>query len=169
MSAYFLTNILMMAAGLAFAASHSIEARKAGLAFLAGWLFFIAAWLPDGWNPRDIIYSVSGDKIKSPQLWIASDTILMIYIAILAIRQWWGIVIVLSLAVQIAFHVTRIMDVFDFATYSNILDKIFIVQIAVFLVLGWPNVRDRLRHFVGSKFRPYGLHREGASPIVPKD
>lgn len=151
----------MMAAGLVFAASHSIEGKKVGIAFLAGWLFYISAWLPDGYAPRDIIYAVSGDKLKSPQLWMASDIIVLLYIAILARRQWWGVVLILTFSVQIASHVMRIMDYFDFATYSNILDKIFIVQIAVFIALGWPNVRDRVIDFTRSKWHSHPVHKKG--------
>lgn len=157
MTPYLVINIVVMAAGLISAAFYSSEARKAAIAFFIGWLFYVSAWLPDGYNPRDIIYIGTGEKIASPQLWSMMDCVVALYIAYVGFPKWWSLVLWLSFTVQINFHILRLVDVFDFQTYSSILDKIFIIQIAVFLVLGWPNVRSRIAHIIANHRRPHSV------------
>lgn len=142
MNSFLIANAIACAAAIWFAAHHSMEARKSAIALTIGWLFYISAWLPDGYNPRDIIYIGTGEKIASPQLWAMMDCVVSLYIAYIAFPKWWSLVLWLSFTIQINFHILRLLEVFDFQTYSSILDNIFVLQIAVFLVLGWPNVRN---------------------------
>lgn len=150
-------NGIACAAAIWFAAHHSMEAKRAAIALAIGWLFYVSAWLPDGYNPRDIIYIGTGEKIASPQLWSMMDCVVALYIAYVGFPKWWSLVLWLSFTVQINFHILRLVDVFDFQTYSSILDKIFIIQIAVFLVLGWPNVRSRIAHIIANHRRSHSV------------
>lgn len=161
MTFFLFTNIVVMAAGLISAAFHPLEARKAAIAFFIGWLFYISAWLPDGFNPRDIIYIGTGEKIASPQLWAMMDCVVALYIAYIGFPSWWSLVLWLSFTIQINFHILRLFDVFDFSTYSSILDKIFIIQIAVFLVLGWPNARNFIADTISHYRRSHSVATKG--------
>lgn len=161
MTPFLVINMIVMAAGLVSAAFHSLEARKCAIAFFIGWLFYISAWLPDGYSPRDIIYIGTGEKIASPQLWAMMDCVVSLYIAYIAFPKWWSLVLWLSFTIQINFHILRLLEVFDFQIYSSILDNIFVLQIAVFLVLGWPNVRNRIVDIISHYRRSASVTAKG--------
>lgn len=166
MTAEIAINGIACLAALWFARHHSAKALHCAIALTIGWMFYVSAWLPHGYTPNNIIKAWTGESVKSQILWAFCDFFVCAFIAERALTKWWGIVLYVSFAVQSALHVINLTDTIDFATYSNILDKIFIVQIAVFIALGWPNVRHRVIDFTRSKWHSHPVHKKGE--ILPK-
>jgi len=140
-------NGMLCLAGVYFARYHSMDAFRAAFALMLGWLFYVSAWIPDN-SPHFVIKRELGWDISSVELWSLCDCLVGLYILSLAWDKWWGLTLWASFTVQCCLHILRINEVFDFALYSSILDKIFLGQIVVFLFLGWPNVRNNISDII---------------------
>lgn len=131
------------------AVHHSSDAGKSASAIFLGFLFYICAWAPEGWSPRDIIFTLTGEKLKSQYLWMLCDYTVGMYIASLAIDRWWGLTLFISFMIQVCFHIAKIYDRMIFETAAFYVDKIFHVQLLIFFILGgkkpwidlWHNLR----------------------------
>lgn len=132
---------------------HSSDAVKSASAIFLGFLFYCCAWAPEGWSPRDIIFDLTGEKLKSQYLWMLCDYTVGMYIASLAIDRWWGTALFVSLMIQVCFHIAKIYGYMTFETAASYVDAIFYLQLLVFFLLGGKKPWSDLFHRTVGSFR----------------
>jgi hypothetical protein len=148
-----LVNGILCIIAVIVALYHSREAYLSSIALFLGFLFYITAWAPDGWNPRDIVFTLTGEKIKSAWFWIFGDYLVLMGIGALAIDTWWGCVLVLTFLSQISLHIFKIYDMIDSWYYLFSLDQLFHIQIMTFLVIGIPPTYRLLKQKITMIYR----------------
>ena len=147
----------MCAVGAFFAAHISMDGRRIGLAFLAGWIAYVSAWLPSInpaiQNPAELLGLES-----SRQIWATVDCLIGLYVIERATDKWWGISLFGTYSIQVAMHSLSFLHVIEDGLYFLILNWFFGAQVLIFILAGQHNVRDRLvgyfnhgRNAVGSR------------------
>lgn len=144
---------------------HSRIAFFGTIAIFIGFLFYCSAWAPDGFSPRDIVFALSGEKIPSAVFWALGDTVVMLIIAGIAIDRFWGMMVALLFMFQICLHILKIYHYIDRGFYQFFLDRIFNIQMLIFLLIGYGPTSLAI-----TRFRTHiatWLHRKGKSMRYP--
>lgn len=126
-----------------------------GLTILAGWLLYVAAWTPYApaiWLPW----------FSHTDIWAMTDLAIAAVILGVARDRWWAMALWGLLFTQILSHVCYQFFGLDFATYSTMLDALFLGQLSVFFMLGGGRIVD----FVSDSY-DHGWHVLRPSRTAP--
>ena len=107
---------------------------KAAIALFIGFLCYITAWAPWDLSPRDTVFALTGEKIKSAVFWAVFDYMVLLYIASIAIDRKLGLLLAFTYLIQVCLHVFRIYDMIPAGQHQLWLDFVFRIQILIFVV-----------------------------------
>lgn len=143
--AEFFTGLSMCAVALWFAAHSSISVRQCAVAFFFGWMAYVSAWSSDIHptlvSPASWLYA-HGFDAHSEDIWIVADVLCGLFVMERAALTWWGRSLWISYITQGAFHIWY-KNGLDWEIYQPILTGVFWGQVAIFIMVGMPHVRDR--------------------------
>lgn len=121
--------------------------------FAALWVMFEATY----YMPLTMLWNV-GVMLWPEDLWAMFDGIAGLLILAIGFRTWWGWTLWATYIIQEIMHMMyRQLGIWDYPLYGNALDKVFLIQAAVFLLGGSGGVAE----YVGGIYRSSavrGLH-----------
>lgn len=167
----FLINGAMCAAAVMVAAFSRHDRRELvaiGLLICANFMFCNLAYTP--YAPKYALAAIGFD-VSSKELWMLADTLVSAGALILAWHRWWGWVIWVLAWVQIFAHALRMDKLVDEFLYTDVLQIVLLIQLAVLFVIGGPGLVEFLHRSI-ARFRSRSRRRaeafvEGEGGKVP--
>lgn len=130
-----------------FAPKHN----RAGV--VQGAAIMLAAWFAYNsiWTPQSIAVALSstiGTQIEYEAVWSFTDALAAMVVMAAWGEQWWAIAIWATLTIQCSGHVASQFGITPWGPYRMLLDSVFTIQWAVFILIGGPGIVDRILHIL---------------------
>lgn len=122
------------------------------IGFVVGWLLFVTSWEPWG---AALLLSDAGIYTTSPEVWAIADATNGMLALRYGHRHWWGFALWFLYVAQCVMHVS-FLGGWSWGQYKTGLDATFLMQVAVFLMVGGKGVYDaglHIRTYVGDRLR----------------
>lgn len=160
-----IANGLLCAATILFAA-HVREGRGDAVtlatALFVNWVLYVLSWTPLAVAPA--IREMTGLPLHSSDLWLLADTCCASLAMVLAFNRWWGWGLWSLGILQVLVHGGRELSLYDFATYTQILDWVLWAQLAIFFYIGGRGVGDHLSRLFDRLAPHRGVARRASAP-----
>lgn len=122
------------------------DAVAASLVLLFVWILYVASWT--SWSPAAFLRSLTGMSVKSPDVWMYTDALAGGAVVLVAFQRWWGWALWASFVGMFVTHVAKSVGLLGFGPYSDILDGLFLAQVALLYLIGGRGVGDRLHRYL---------------------
>lgn len=126
--------------GIVFGAHFPVGEKRSGLVLslllTATWLVYISAWTSTPVGPAL--------GLLNRDVWQFDDCFVGVVALALGYRRWWGWAIWSGAMTFEMFHQAYVWGLWDFEAYSYTMDKVLLLQLAVFLIVGGPGIGARI-------------------------
>lgn len=145
-----LPHAALVAAGfvcLAFSPKHERAAAfSAAALFAAVWLAYLSTWTDQ--SMTHAISALAGTNIEYEAVWSFTDALTAMVVMAMWGERWWALALWLTLTIQCSGHVASQFGLAPWGPYRALLDGIFTIQWAIFILIGGPGLVDHIFHLL---------------------